>query len=648
VRRALLLAAAVAALALPATAGAHARLLGSAPANGAVLQAPPRAVVVRFDDVVVAGPGNAAVDAAGTSVLAGPARAHGRVLSVPLRRIGDGSYTVRWSVISDDGHNETGIVAFAVGAGATPHATLQAGGGGPPADDVLERLLLVGGILLGAGASAFALLVLRTRAVRLLAAVGFALAVAGGALEWARAPAGTRFEHGMAAVTIAAAVGGALSLAPRRAFAPLPCLAALAAIVGTSVGGHALDAGVPHVQVAVDVVHLAAASVWIGGLAALAVTLPTPALAVRRFSRLALGSVAVLAATGVLRALSEVSSARQLVSTDYGRLLVAKTAIFVLLLALAYLARSRLLARARALRRSVSVELALGVALVVAVALLTSVAPAKIAAERPEAPARTVPGRAPAPPPGSVTLAQGVGSLAVAVAVSAGSPRPVRVTVVRGDGNGADGLDVRVDGSATASCGHGCYAASVDAGDVLRVRVGGRSTTFRLPPPATAGGPARLALIERRYLRARTIAFHERLSSGPGQTITSRWRLASPSKLAFEASDGSSGVIIGGRRWDRERGGRWVESVQSPTIPQPQLPWPRTPSNVASLGRAVVAGKRVDRLSFVDPATPAWYTIAADARTHALVRVSMVAPAHFMRDDYTGLDVPVTIRPPTR
>ena len=83
-------------------------------------------------------------------------------------------------------------------------------------------------------------------------------------------------------------------------------------------------------------------------------------------------------------------------------------------------------------------------------------------------------------------------------------------------------------------------------------------------------------------------------------------------------------------------------------MPQPELPWPASPSNVVALSQATIGGRRVARVSFFDPATPAWYLVTADARTDDLRQIDMVAPAHFMRDDYAGLDVPLKIRPPAR
>ena len=61
------------------------------------------------------------VDARGRSVLAGDAPAPGTTaaLVLPLRPgLPRGAYTVRWRVVSNDGHLVSGVLAFAVGAGS--------------------------------------------------------------------------------------------------------------------------------------------------------------------------------------------------------------------------------------------------------------------------------------------------------------------------------------------------------------------------------------------------------------------------------------------------------------------------------------------------------------------------------------------------
>jgi hypothetical protein len=350
--------------------------------------------------------------------------------------------------------------------------------------------------------------------------------------------------------------------------------------------------------------------------------------------------------TGVLRAVSELSARGQVFSTGYGRALVVKTVLFAALIGLGYYARASLLGRPRLLRRSVGVELALLAGVTVAVAFLTSIAPGRNESASPAAPAPAA-GPAPAPPTGAVTAAKPLGSRAVAIAAQpSGGKLRVTVTVIGPSGDGVGGLDVRANGSRTNSCGAGCYAGEVDATRALRVQVDGGAVEFALPELPLQDGRAVLRQIGERYLRSRTARFSERLASGPGQVVTSTWKLASPASLSFRASDGSSGIVIGGRRWDRQGNGGWVESPQSPHVPQPQLPWPSFPSDVVLLPPVTVDGRRIARVSFVDPSTPAWYLVSADARTKELRQIDMVAPAHFMRDDYHGLDVPLRIRPP--
>ena len=111
------------------------------------------------------------------------------------------------------------------------------------------------------------------------------------------------------------------------------------ALAAPGISGHAGDPGRGPLVIGLDALHVAAAAIWIGGLLQLArghaacharphrsrcATRPAPRIA-GRFSRMALWSVAVLAVTGGLRALWELSSVSQIWTTSYGRTLLAKT-----------------------------------------------------------------------------------------------------------------------------------------------------------------------------------------------------------------------------------------------------------------------------------------------------------------------------------
>jgi copper transport protein len=130
------------ALAIPATASAHARLESTAPQSGAGLDRAPAAVTLRFDeDVETAFGALRVLDASGKRVDDGHiVRPGGRgsVVSVALRRgLGSGTYTAAYRVVSDEGHPVWGAFVFRVGAGgpapAAQVAALAGGAQAPPA-----------------------------------------------------------------------------------------------------------------------------------------------------------------------------------------------------------------------------------------------------------------------------------------------------------------------------------------------------------------------------------------------------------------------------------------------------------------------------------------------------------------------------------
>lgn len=382
----------VAALTLPGAAWAHASERGSIPADGAVLTKSPSAVRVVFDDVVRVGSGNAAVaNATGESVLAGKPTADLDELTIPLRPgLLRGAYSVRWSIVSNDGHLERGVLAFAVGRGEPrPRSVLGATVPLTWSDLVLRSLYYLG-LLAAGGVVLFALAVRRIvgrtleRPVAQVVFFGLlAVFVGGSGIAHTAAP-GTRYVLVVKVALVVALVGGAAAaLAPaRRRLLWVAGAASLALLAAPTLAGHALDPGRRHfLSVPADLLHIAAAAAWIGVLLGLAFVLPRSgggARAARRGSALALVAVCVLAASGVARAVMELSSFSQLWSTSYGRTILVKSALFIVLLGLGYLSRRRL--------RVVRLELVLIVAVVVAVAVLTELRPGS---ERAYAPSTT-------------------------------------------------------------------------------------------------------------------------------------------------------------------------------------------------------------------------------------------------------------------
>jgi copper transport protein len=647
---------ALAALIAPASASAHATLIRATPADGAVLGRAPKSVRVEFDDRIHVAPGNAAVsNTTNSSVLAGRPHTVGHALILPLRsRLADGLYSVRWSIVSEDGHREQGVLAFGVGSGsASPHSVLGASAPFSWSNLVLRGLFFFG-VLAASGATIFWLLTRRVLGDRIRMPLAhllfFALLAAflGGSGMIHAAPAGTRFELVLkVAVTLALVGGAAAALAPA---VPLLLFVAgacsLALLAAPTLAGHALDTDQPRfLAPLVDAAHFASAAVWLGGLLALVYVLPRAsdegtarATAVRRFSTSALVAVVVLGLSGLGRALTELSAVHQLWTTSYGRTLLVKTAVFAPLLGLGWLNRTLLIDAFARLRRSALVEIALLTGVVVAVAVLTEIRPGT--AQRAVAAPVAVAQPPTLPPRNTVVAARELGSLAVAVARSPGT---VTVTLLAPDGTGVDGRMVTVEGAPTESCGSGCYRPAAVAGKLrigrlrigrLRIGVDGSTLTFELPPRAR---DARVLLrrVTDAYRSSRTIVFDERLASSPTNASTSHFEVAAPNKLTYRSGSGLAAIVIGAHRWDRVRSGApWVRSDQTP-LDVTDPPW-TSPTNVHLVAPGVV--------TFLDPAIPAWFRVrlAGDRPT----RVDMTAAAHFMVQRYAGFDVPVDISPP--
>src|SRR5262245_1783245 len=120
----LLYAGVVIALAVPASASAHAYLVRTVPSASGVVNTPPAQVSLTFDEAVE--PRFAIIsvtDKDGHQVTDGrPARSptDPNTLVVPLKKIPEGWYLVYWRVISVDGHPVRGAFTFAVGPNQGP------------------------------------------------------------------------------------------------------------------------------------------------------------------------------------------------------------------------------------------------------------------------------------------------------------------------------------------------------------------------------------------------------------------------------------------------------------------------------------------------------------------------------------------------
>jgi copper transport protein len=404
--RAALLAVVLAIGILPVPARAHAVLLETQPASGAVIASAPQAIMLRFNEPVR--PISVRVLRAEdeTALPLPPVEATDTRLSLPLPQgLPDGSYVLSYRVTSADGHPVAGSFVFSVGA--APGTAI-----GSPVDPydvawqwlgVTARALWYGSLLLAAGLSLFLALIgappdlvprLEHTLIRLVIA-GFAsglllLAAEGGGLLGGPPSSLLSADVWQLALgssvsrTVATGAAGLTLLIFARAHRSLRLAGALLVALSFGLSGHAATAGPRWLTVPALGLHVLCAAFWVGALWPLL-------LAVRRreakglletFSSLAVPAVACLILAGVVLGVLQLESWSALVTTDYGRRLLAKLTLVAGLLCLAALNRLVLtpaLGRneraSRWLRLTIGTELALAAGVIVLTASLGAVPP---------------------------------------------------------------------------------------------------------------------------------------------------------------------------------------------------------------------------------------------------------------------------------
>jgi hypothetical protein len=257
-----------------------------------------------------------------------------------------------------------------------------------------------------------------------------------------------------------------------------------------------------------------------------------------------------------------------------------------------------------------------------------------------------------APPPrGAVVLAGESGTNAVALAVSPGRRPKLTATVLAQSGDPASGLPLsfRVGRKTLRgkACGGGCYTVTAPR-PARRVDVvlPGHTVTFDVPAstPSAAQIVARAARVTRRLT---SLVYVESLRSGPTGGLLTTWRLKAPSEATYDIRKGAQAVIIGDKRWDRDKAGTpWRRSPQIPPLNVPRPAWGSVAVNAHQLGSARIGGHPVWIVSFANPTTPAWFTAWIDKSSYRPLRLKMTAAAHFMLHRYVEFDQPLEITPP--
>ena len=357
-------------LALP-TVAAHAEPFESDPAGGSRLDASPDLVRVSFTEPVFReGSWIRVVDANGARVDNGDLRIEGEtrpVMTVSVADLPDGAYRIAWQTYSvTDGHTVKGSIGFAVGGFAPPANEVQE----EAAFDAIPSMargLIYAGFSIGLGFLVYAW-AMRTAPLVGTLQIGAGTALLGTLiLTWdtfqgtglslstyLASEGGTRMANRVMLLT--SILGGTMAWAawaPRsKKISALVGIGWLIAAYQSASWGHVTQHGSWGLWL--ELVHLIAAAVWIGGLASLWWHLRSAQAdwfeTGKQFGRIAATCVVALAVTGLLLAWLLLKDAYQLnpasiANDSWTWFLGVKLSAFLLMLAAASVNRYGYLSR---------------------------------------------------------------------------------------------------------------------------------------------------------------------------------------------------------------------------------------------------------------------------------------------------------------
>lgn len=660
-------------LATPIVASAHAELVLSVPADGSVLGVTPGSVLLYFSEQINPSLSEATVTGPGGETVTAPPAAE-RLIQVDLDTNLPGTYHVTWKAVSDvDGHTTSGAFSFTVGeppgvavttATAGPSATnwvvtvarwiedlalilavgslfiLWLGRRDEPLPWVQPELLLVFGVALAAG---------------VVVVTGEAVAATGASLHGVVTYLTTGLA-GTARVTRVLLECLACLAVARRAYAVLGVIL-IALVVALAASGHAASSVL---SVALDSGHVLTAGVWVGGIIAMATLRPPDGWSaggralLTRFTPWALTAFAATIALGFVQAVLNVGTWSALVTTNYGRVLIAKSAAVLLLIPLSLLAWRR---RSPHLR----VEAAIGATVVLAASLLAAF---PLPVDSGTA-ANTVDLTADAGLPHGTDLTIGAqaGQTLVGVTVDPGRPgsNTLTVYVLSADGAAASAalaVSAFVDGRTTPlrGCGDTCRGATVQlaGGDALSIHVSGPEggiASIRLPSLPAPGGTALLDAALARMKNLSSVTMHETLTGGTGlPTDVTDYEEVAPDRLMWTEPGGAAAISVGGAFYARETAGApFVAQTGHDPVSEPSFAWQFFPTATAVhlMGIATVDGVRTTVVGFFagEPGTPVWFRFYIDAADQVEL-ADMSAPGHFMTQSFAHFDAPLAINLP--
>ena len=386
---------------------AHAALVATQPAAGAVLAEPPEQVSLTFNEPVaplrfqLLTPGGRALEPAAL-------RHQGGEIQLRLPPLEEqGSHVLSWRVVSADGHPVGGSLLFSIGQAGAVASAGEAAHAGRSLALWLARLAVYAGLFFGLGGVAFRALSAAGRSgepsdpsrcallgLVLLGGAAVVLSLGLFGLDALDLGFGAWQTPEVWQVALHSSVGLALALALAALALGLAALwragkgsrgaGVLAlALLGLSLAasGHASVAPPQWLSRPAVWLHGVAVALWLGSFLPLIAQLRRPQSAdlggLQRFSRLIPFALLGLLVSGGVLTLLQLDRFADLWSTAYGRVLLAKLALVALLLALGAINRYRLTPRVlngeeparQSMRRVLRLELVVALLILALVAL---------------------------------------------------------------------------------------------------------------------------------------------------------------------------------------------------------------------------------------------------------------------------------------
>jgi copper transport protein len=411
----------------PSFPSAHAYIIKSSPSENEILIHPPQRVSIQFDETIQPGFNSIQVfDSKGQQVDKKNGRIDPNNVSIIETDLNgnlpNGIYSIKWKVVSSDGHPVEGVIPFQIGNGnnnQSSHMIVQKSKGYTPhLDLIIIRWLQYISNACYVGILFFYLFVLQKElgqdkwvknifsvlliysftAICLSIILSFPLqATIESGLSWSKvlniqtlgdllriSPFGKTWLTQIIMMLIFWLPTFLLCKNPfnKKIWVWICLTFGIGMLKTKTFTSHAASSKNEVLSIGMDLFHLLSASIWIGSLIALIALIPLSKKAetkkfyietIRRFSKWGIILVLVLTVTGVYGSLLYIPNFRSLLFTDYGKALSSKIILFVIMIAFAafnFLKGKR--SSERGLNRSLWGELITGMVVLVLSVILTN------------------------------------------------------------------------------------------------------------------------------------------------------------------------------------------------------------------------------------------------------------------------------------